>query len=118
MRSLKRNTSLPGKCRTFHHGGVSLTGPASQSPGREHAKGLILSSGPVALDIRPLSDYQQTLIDTILSLRSRGWSARQTANHFNETGYLTPRGARWLPQSVYSTRVKYEARLVILGGTW
>ncbi len=37
-------------------------GPAPQSSPREPAKGLIVSSGPVTLDIRPLSDYQQTLI--------------------------------------------------------
>ena len=91
-------------------------GPASQSPGREPAKGLIVSSGPVTLDIRPLSDYQRELIDVILLLRSRGWSDRQIANHFNETGYLSPRGCRWFPQSVFSVRKKYEERTERLDG--
>jgi hypothetical protein len=77
---------------------------------------LCVSSGPVRLDIRPLSVYQQKLIDMILSLRSQGWSDRQIANHFNETGYLTPRGCRWLPQSVFSVRKKYQKRLERLGG--
>ena len=91
-------------------------GPAPQSPGRESPMVLCVSSGPVRLDIRPLSVYQQKLIDMILSLRSQGWSDRQIANHFNETGYLTPRGCRWLPQSVFSVRKKYQKRLERLGG--
>jgi len=94
---------------------VSLLGPAAQSPGREPAKGLIVSGGPVTLDIRPLSAYQQELISTVLSLRSRGWTDRQIAKHFNETGYLTPRGCRWVPQSVSSVRKKYERRLERIG---
>ena len=95
---------------------MTLLGPALQSPGRESPKALIVSSGPVTLDIRPLSAYQQQLIDTILLLRSRGWTDRQIANHFNETGYLTPRGRRWVPQSVFSIRKKWRARLERLGG--
>jgi hypothetical protein len=47
----------------------------------------VVSSGPVTLDIRPLSAYQQELISTVLSLRSQGWNDSQIANHFNETGY-------------------------------
>jgi hypothetical protein len=77
---------------------------------------LIVSSGPVTLDIRPLRDYQKLLISSILALRSSGWSDRQIANHFNETGYLTPRGCRWVPQSVFSMRKKYRIRLERLGG--
>jgi hypothetical protein len=76
---------------------------------------LVVSSGPVTLDIRPLSEYQQTLISTVLSLRSQGWTDRQIAIHFNETGYLTPRGHRWLPQSVFSMRKKYQIRLERIG---
>ncbi|MFM6979327.1 MAG: recombinase family protein [Methylophilaceae bacterium] len=53
---------------------------------------------------------------TIHSLRSQSWSDRQIANYFNETGYLTPRGHRWLPQSVFSIRKKYEKRLERIGG--
>ena len=77
---------------------------------------LVVSSGPVTLDIRPLSEYQKTLIDTVLSLRSQGWNDRQIANLFNETGYLTPRGCKWVPQSVFSMRKKYAKRLARLGG--
>ena len=77
---------------------------------------LVVSSGPVTLDIRPLSEYQQQLISTVLLLRTRGWTDRQIANHFNETGYLTPRGHRWIPQSVFSVRKKYLIRLERLGG--
>ncbi len=98
--------------KLFRHGGVSLLGPAALSSPREPAKGLSVSSGPVTLDIRPLSAYQQALIDSILALRSSGWSDRQIANHFNENGYLTPRACRWLPQSVFSVRKKCERRLV------
>ncbi len=95
---------------------MSLLGPASQSSPREPAKGYCVSSGPVTLDIRPLSAYQQELISTVLSLRSQGWNDRQIANHFNETGYLTPRGCKWVPQSVFSIRKKYQKRLERLGG--
>ena len=93
-------------------------GPLPQNHGRESPKLLTVSSGPVTLDIRPLSAYQQQLIDTILTLRSLGWTDRQIANHFNETGYLTPRGRRWIPQSVFSIRKKFRARLERLGGEW
>lgn len=61
---------------------------------RSTGMSLIVSSGPVTLDIRPLSAYQQQLISTVLSLKSRGWSDSQIAKHFNETAYLTPRGHR------------------------
>jgi hypothetical protein len=106
---------LGDRARSFGDGGVGLLGPAPQSPGSESPKALIVSSGPVTLDIRPLSDYQQQLIDAILKLRLSGWSDRQIANHFNETGYLTPRGRRWLPQSVFSMRTKLQRRLVRVG---
>jgi hypothetical protein len=90
-------------------------GPAAQSSSREPAMSLVVSSGPVTLDIRPLSAYQQKLISTVLSLRSRGWNDRQIAKHFNETGYLTPRGCKWVPQSVFSMRKKYAKRIERLG---
>lgn len=90
-------------------------GPASQSSGRKPKKRTTVSSGPVTLNIRPLSAYQQELISTVLSLRSQGWNDRQIANHFNETGYLTPRGHKWFPQSVFSMRKKYQKRLKRLG---
>jgi hypothetical protein len=95
---------------------MSLLGPAAQSSPRENAMSLVVSSGPVTLDIRPLSAYQQELISTVLLLRSQGWNDRQIANHFNETGYLTPRGCKWVPQSVFSMRKKYAKRLARLGG--
>lgn len=91
-------------------------GPASQRSPREPAMTLIVSSGPVTLDIRPLSEYQQMMIDTVLSLRSQGWNDRQIATHFNETGYLTPRGHRWIAQGVFSMRKKYRIRLERIGG--
>jgi hypothetical protein len=97
---------------------VTLLGPAAQSSPREPVKSFIVSSGAVNLDIRLLSVYKQTLIATVLSLTSIGWSDRQIANHFNETGYLTPRGCKWNPQSVFSMLKKYEGRLVRLGGEW
>ena len=97
---------------------MSLLGPALQKSPRDPAKGLIVSSGLVTLDIRPLTAYQHQLIDVILALRSQGWTDRQIANHFNETGYLTPRGCRWIPQSVFSVRKKYARRLERLGGAW
>jgi len=91
--------------------------PPQRSP-QEAANGLILCSRPVALDARPLNAYQQQLIDTILSLRSAGWSDRQIATHFNATGYLTPRGCTWLPQSLFSIRKKSQMRVERLGVHW
>jgi len=52
----------------------------------------------------------------MLTLRPRGWSDKQIANHFNATGYLTPRGCKWLPQIVFSIRKKCRIRLERLGG--
>lgn len=78
--------------------------------------GLVVSSGPLVLDVRPLSAYQQDLIDTILRLRADGWTDRQIADHFNLSGMLTPRGRRWIPQSVFSVRSKWQRRLERLGG--
>jgi hypothetical protein len=72
----------------------------------------------VTLDIRPLSSCPHQLIHTILSLQSRAWSDRQVANRCNEIRYMTPRGARGLPQSVFSMRNKYGARVERLGGKW
>jgi hypothetical protein len=91
-------------------------GPASQSPGIKSPEVLCISSGPVTLDIRPLSSYQQSLIDTIHTLRSQSWNDRQIANYFNEMGYRTPRGHRFIAQSVFSIRKKYEKRLERLCG--
>lgn len=66
-------------------------GPLPQNHGRESPEVLTVNSGPVNLDIRPLSACQKQLIDAVLRLRSQGWSHRQIAKHFNDTGYLTPR---------------------------
>jgi hypothetical protein len=87
-------------------GGVSREGPQAHRSPREPAKQLIVSSGPVVLSVRPLSAYQQTLLDTIARLRSNGWNDRQIADHFNAIGWLTPRWREWIPQSVYSVRRK------------
>ncbi len=97
---------------------MSLLGPASQSSPIEPAMPLIVSSGLLVLDIRPLSAYKQELISTVLSLRSQGWNDRQIANHFNETGYLKPRGCKWVPPECFLMRKKYKKRLERLGGTW
>jgi hypothetical protein len=65
----------------------------------------------VNLDIRPLSPYRKQLLDAIDDLRIKSWSDRQIADHFNLIGLLTPRGHRWLPQSVFSMRKKREMAL-------
>ena len=101
--------------KTVRYGRVNSKGPLLQRSSIESPKTLTISSKPLVLDIRPLSDYQQTLINTILRLRSEGWLDRQIANHFNAIGSLTPRGHRWLPQSIYSIRKKYESRLARIG---
>jgi len=60
---------------------------------------LSICSGLVVLDIRPLSAYQQQLVDTIFSLTSRGWSDHQIANHLNDAGTLHQEGAGGLPRA-------------------
>ena len=100
-------------CRTclIGDGGISLIGAELLCDGRELPKVFIVSSGPVNLDIRPLSPYRKQLLDAIDDLRSKSWSDRQIADHFNLMGLLTPRGHRWLPQSVFSMRKKREMAL-------
>ena len=71
--------------------------------------------GPLTFNVRPLSQYQESLIATILRLRSEGWLDHHIAKHFNDSGYLTPRGCSWLSQSVFSIRRKYQRRLARLG---
>ncbi len=71
--------------------------------------------GPVILDVHLLSQYQESLIATILRLRSEGWLDHHIAKYFNDSGYLTPRGCNWVPQSVFSIRRKYQRRLERLG---
>ena len=90
---------------------MTAKGPQAQRSSREPTKSLCVSSGPLTLDIRPLSAHQETLVQTILQLRSDGWIDRQIADHFNLIGWLTPRGQSWLPQSVFSMRKKYARRL-------
>ena len=70
------------------------------------ADNLVLLSDPVKFSVRKRSSYQQELIDTINRLRSDQWSDKQIAEHFNQSGKLTPRGCRWFPQSVTSIRKK------------
>jgi len=95
----------------FAHGGVTPVGSHPQTPCKDRLTSYIVRIGPVPLDIQPLSDYQQSLIDTILSLKSKGWTDSQIANHFNLTGFLTPRGHQFIPQSIFSIRKKYAIRL-------
>src|SRR5690606_4978678 len=84
--------------RQERHGGIAPAGPHPQTSPQEPATGLVVCSGPVVLSVRPLSDYQHTLIGSIVRLRANGWTDRQIANHFNLIGMLTPRGRSWLPQ--------------------
>ena len=71
--------------------------------------------GPLTFNVRPLSQYQESLIATILRLRSEGWLDHHIAKYFNDSGYLTPRGHRWIPQGVFSMRSKYQIRLGRIG---
>jgi hypothetical protein len=71
----------------------------------------------LTLAIPPLSAYQQQLIDAIERLRNSGWTDRQIAKYFNDTGYLTPRGKQWIAQSVFSMRKKWEKRLARVSGS-
>ena len=93
------------------HGGVETLGPSPEIAGKEDPTHLRLCSDPLTLSVRPLSSYQQQLLHSIQSLEGLGWTDQQIANHFNELGWLTPRGYRWIAQSVFSMRTKHEKRL-------
>ena len=90
---------------------MSLLGPAAQRPGREHAKGHIVSSGPADLSIQRLSAFQWELIDMIDRLRSKCWLDRQIAEHVNAIVWLTQRDHYWLSTGVFSVGKKYAKRL-------
>jgi hypothetical protein len=92
-----------------------MLGPHSQGPSENPLRCYSVVIGPLCLSVRPLSNYQQWLIDTIFRLKSENWTDRQIANHFNDLGYLTPRGCRWIPQSVFSIQRKYQRRIARLG---
>ena len=68
-------------------------------------------SGLRVLAVPALSPYQQQLINRIQTLSQDGWTDRQIAKHFNNNGYLTPRGKKWIAQGVFSMRTKWEKRL-------
>ena len=122
QRELVAETSIPAGNHTSMelevsaHGGVTPIGCLPLTPHQNQQSLYIVRVGPVPLDIRPLSDYQQSLIDSILSLKSSGWTDSQIANHFNLTGLLTPRGHQFIPQSIFSIRKKYAIRLQRLSG--
>ena len=101
--------------RPVSHGRVSPVGPLPENPGKGDTKFLSLCSGPLTLDVRPLSPYQQQLFHTVQSLKTLGWTDLQIANHFNHTGWLTPRGYRWIAQSVFSLWKKHKQRLTRIG---
>ena len=91
---------------------MSRQGTQPQRSPSDPAKGLTVGSGPVVLSVRPQSRYKQQLIDAIQQLRRLGWMDTAIAKHLNETGYLTPRGRRWLPQHVYSLRRNALNRII------
>ena len=107
-------TSPDDIVRLFGDGGVIGEGPLPQRFARSILNTPCVHIGPVTLDVRPLSRYQESLIATILRLRSEGWLDHHIAKYFNDSGYLTPRGCNWVPQSVFSIRRKYQRRLARL----
>ena len=109
-------TSPDDIVRLFGDGRVIEQGPLSQRSCEIPENTPCVRIGPLTLDVRPLSQYQESLIATILRMRSEGWLDHHIAKYFNESGYLTPRGCSWVPQSVFSIRRKYQRRLVRLGG--
>jgi len=114
-KALRQRTSPRCRDQLFRDSGVTPLGPQKQSPSENPLRRYLDLIGPLCLSVRPLSIYQQWLIDTIFRLKSENWTERQIANHFNDLGYLTPRGYRWIPQSVFSIQKKYQRRLARLG---
>ena len=86
-------------------------GPLPEIPGSGEPKHLSLCSDPLTLDIRPLSPYQHKLFHSVQSLKNLRWTDLQIADHFNQADWLTPRGHRWIAQSVFSILKKHEKRL-------
>jgi hypothetical protein len=103
-------SSQSGCWTKVRHGGMTLVRTETQSPSTGALTFHTVRSGLVNLSVRPISSYQLQLLERIKALRSNGWTDRQIAKHFNDIGWLTPRGKQWLPQSVYSMRLKAARR--------
>ena len=94
-------STLNDRVSLLGDGGVIEQGLLSQRSSKSLKNIPCVHIGPFTLDIRPLSAYQPSFIVTILRLRSEGWLDHHIAKHFNDSGYLTPRGCSWVPQSVF-----------------
>jgi hypothetical protein len=94
----------------LRNGGIGQSVSSTQKTDLVSAETITARSQWLKLSVRKLSPYQQELIDTINRLRCDRWNDKQIADHFNQTGKLTPRGHRWFPQSVASIRKKMLSR--------
>jgi hypothetical protein len=113
-----RSDNGEGRCQNaadqgqseYRHGGIGQSVSSTQKTDLVSAETITARSQWLKLSVRKLSPYQQELIDTINRLRCDRWNDKQIADHFNQTGKLTPRGHRWFPQSVASIRKKLLSR--------
>ena len=110
-KAFEKGDGAANRIRPFRHGGIVPGGPLPENPGSGGPKHLSLCSDPLTLDIRPLSPYHEKLFHSVQSLKSLAWTDLQIADHFNQAGLLTPRGHRWIAQSVFSILKKHEKRL-------
>lgn len=60
--------------------------------------------------IAPYSEYQKSLHDMILDMRSKGLTFTEIANHLNENGYKTTRGKRFQNAHAHSILKKKTIR--------
>jgi hypothetical protein len=96
--------------------GVRQAGPSAQTSCNRTPFDRYAVSGPLILTAKPLSAYQRSLLTTIEQLKLDEWSDRQIAKYFNERAMLTPRGSKWVAQTVSSMRSKFQKRSVRISG--
>jgi hypothetical protein len=107
---------LSKRAKLERYGGINEFSELAKTPSKTLLTCAEWTSGLLVLAVSPLSPYQQQLIDRIQTLSQDGWTDRQIAKHFNDRSMLTPRGHRWIAQSVFSMRTKWEKRLARISG--
>ena len=101
---------------TLDDRGVRQSGRTPQTSSNVTSNDRYAVSGPQILTAKPLNPYHRQLLTTIEQLKVDQWSDRQIAKYFNERAMLTPRGSKWVAQSVSSMRMKFQKRSARISG--
>jgi hypothetical protein len=101
---------------TLDDRGIRQAGRSPQTSSNVTSNDRYAVSGPLILTAKPLNPYHRQLLTTIEQLKLDQWSDRQIAKYFNERAMLTPRGSKWVAQSVSSMRTKFQKRSARISG--